>query len=223
MKGAMKMSKTNTIDALGDDVALAKLIDRSIAEFIDDTVKTVGQYAFYKCQDLENVEMPAVTTIESYAFASCINLLSVSMENAQGRLNGYAFQGCTQLVSFSLPRITSIENSAFSGCKELTNATFPSIATVGQSAFNGCTKLSKVSLPLASSIGSASFANCALLTTVIIGNTSRVATLTNSSAFVNAPNAVIYVPDALVDSYKSATNWSTYADRIKGISELPEE
>ena len=29
-----------------------------------------------------------------------------------------------------------------------------------------------------------------------------------------------YVPDDLVDSYKEATNWSTYADQIKPISEL---
>ena len=33
----------------------------------------------------------------------------------------------------------------------------------------------------------------------------------------------IYVPDSLVDSYKTATNWSTYASQIKPISELPQE
>ena len=33
----------------------------------------------------------------------------------------------------------------------------------------------------------------------------------------------IYVPDALVDSYKKATNWVTYADQIKPLSELPTE
>ena len=33
----------------------------------------------------------------------------------------------------------------------------------------------------------------------------------------------IYVPDDLVESYKSATNWSAYASQIKPISELPNE
>jgi hypothetical protein len=46
--------------------------------------------------------------------------------------------------------------------------------------------------------------------------------LNNVNAFTNASNVIIYVPDALVNSYKSASNWSTYADRIKGLSELPE-
>lgn len=30
----------------------------------------------------------------------------------------------------------------------------------------------------------------------------------------------VYVPDDMVDTYKSATNWSAYADQIKGMSEL---
>ena len=33
----------------------------------------------------------------------------------------------------------------------------------------------------------------------------------------------IYVQDNLVEQYKSATNWSTYADQIKPLSELPQE
>ena len=49
-----------------------------------------------------------------------------------------------------------------------------------------------------------------------------MASLTGTNAFQGASNAIIYVPDALVNDYKAATNWSTYADRIKGISELPE-
>lgn len=35
-----------------------------------------------------------------------------------------------------------------------------------------------------------------------------------------AKDLYFYVPDDLVDSYKSATNWSAYADQIKSISEL---
>ena len=30
---------------------------------------------------------------------------------------------------------------------------------------------------------------------------------------------VFYVPDSAVDTYKEATNWSNYADRIKPLSE----
>jgi hypothetical protein len=38
----------------------------------------------------------------------------------------------------------------------------------------------------------------------------------------NASNYTIYVPDESVEAYKSATNWSNHADRIKPLSEYVE-
>jgi hypothetical protein len=39
----------------------------------------------------------------------------------------------------------------------------------------------------------------------------------DSYAFDNTNNCPIYVPSQSIDTYKSATNWSTYADRIQAI------
>ena len=55
---------------------------------------------------------------------------------------------------------------------------------------------------------------------------TTMTTLQNTNAFINTPisNSTylgyygsIYVPSSLVDTYKSATNWATYSDRIVGI------
>lgn len=32
----------------------------------------------------------------------------------------------------------------------------------------------------------------------------------------------IYVPQSLVDQYKAATNWATYANQIRAIEDYPE-
>ena len=40
---------------------------------------------------------------------------------------------------------------------------------------------------------------------------------------IAAGNGYVYVQDDLVEKYKSATNWSTYADQIKPLSEYIEE
>ena len=49
-----------------------------------------------------------------------------------------------------------------------------------------------------------------------------VVTLASANAFGNsgitATTGDIYVPDALVDTYKTATNWSTFANRIQPLS-----
>ena len=50
--------------------------------------------------------------------------------------------------------------------------------------------------------------------------------LTSKYALYNTPIAkgtgYIYVPDALVNDYKKATNWSVFANQIKPLSEYVE-
>lgn len=67
------------------------------------------------------------------------------------------------------------------------------------------------------------------LEAVVIDSPS-VFRLTNSNAFNGTPisgnyatKGYVYVPDNLVDEYKLATNWATYANAIKPLSELPQE
>lgn len=53
---------------------------------------------------------------------------------------------------------------------------------------------------------------------------NMLCSLGNKNSFNNTPIAsgtgFIYVPDNLVEQYKAATNWSTFANQIKPISEL---
>ena len=136
-------------------------------------------------------------------------------------IGSYAFSNCSALTSVSLPAATSIGYSAFSNCSALTSVSLPAATSIGYSAFSSCTRLTSVSLPLATSIDIKAFSNCYDLTSVILGNTEQVATISSTNVFNGSSNAIIYVPDALVNDYKATTNWSTYANRIKGISELP--
>lgn len=140
--------------------------------------------------------------------------------------------------------VTAIGDNAFYKCSKLTRISFPNAVTVGIAAFQNCSFVS-VALPNAVSVGNYCFASNAKLTTAefdrcesfgnlcfyqdsklirLIIRSNNVATLVNSNAFNQTPIAsgtgFIYVSDELVDEYKSATNWSTFADQIKGISEL---
>lgn len=93
-------------------------------------------------------------------------------------------------------------------------------------AFQYCSKLAIVDLPNVSSIGACAFADCTSMQTLIIrGN--RVCTLSGSegqtAVLANTPIAsgtgYIYVPAALVDSYKAATNWSNYASQFRALED----
>ena len=106
---------------------------------------------------------------------------------------------------------------AFRNCRNLTSVSFPNATSIGQNAFSSCSSLTSASIPNATSIGTYAFDSCSNLTTIYVGtNTSTVCTLSNTNAFDSCYDlTIIYVPASLVDSYKSSTNWSSYADKIK--------
>ena len=130
--------------------------------------------------------------------------------------------------------IEKVGEYAFQSCSNLTSANLPACTSLGSGAFHSCSKLTSVDLPACTSVGVSAFQSCYNLTSVVI-RTDSICSLANTSAFnkcyhilgtVNATHnpeglkdGYIYVPDALVEDYKAATNWSTYASQIKPLSE----
>ena len=66
------------------------------------------------------------------------------------------------------------------------------------------------------------FANLPNLTTVIFRSTTPPTCTNTNSTFSINNNVTFYVPDNSVSAYQSATVFSNYASRIRGISELPQ-
>ena len=99
------------------------------------------------------------------------------------------------------------------------------VTRIGGSAFNSCSALTTADFQTATSIGNYAFQSCSALTTLIL-RSGTMATLGNTRAFFSTPissgTGYIYVPAALVDSYKAASNWSTYANQIRAIEDYPE-
>ena len=126
----------------------------------------------------------------------------------------------------------SIYTCAFQECFNLTEITFTNLSSIGPSALYKCSSLSTVTLIQATSnnaigIGASAFRSCINLVSVIIKGGS-VATIQQSNAFMGTPISQssylgyfgsIYVPSSLVDSYKAATGWSYYSNRITSYVE----
>ena len=97
---------------------------------------------------------------------------------------------------------TQVGTYAFRDDKLLTTANFPAATSINTYAFYGCSKLTSLTL-----------------------SKNQVATLSSTTVFTGTPIANgtghIYVPDHLVDQYKTATNWKTYANQILPLSQKP--
>ena len=90
---------------------------------------------------------------------------------------------------------------------------------IGVYAFYGCTGLTSITIPdSVTSIGSSAFSSCTNLTEIDFSTHNAVPTLADTTVFYNtSASLVIKVPSALVDEWKAATNWATYADKIVGV------
>ena len=150
-----------------------------------------------------------------------VDLTDADMKSSVTKLRRNAFSGCYALRSIQNSRITELELSAFQDCSSLVSVNLSELSKIGSNAFASCKKLETVEIPKATSLGQQAFSNCTRLQWIHISGTS-VATLSDTYVFINASGTMkIYVPDALVDAYKSASNWSTYASKIYPESEMP--
>lgn len=181
---------------------------------------------FAECTALESVRWDAlVEDLSSNLFGGCSNLKSVDMPNYVGctSYGGETFSNCKALVSVNLPKLGIVSGSMFSYCDALKSLTLPSVYKVGWGGCNYVTGLETVDLPVCSEIVNSGFAESKKLTAVILRKSDAAATLAHTNAFSNTPiqsgTGYIYVPSALVDSYKAASNWSTYAAQFRALED----
>jgi hypothetical protein len=196
-------------------------------EIVTSFISSVDDSLGANCTKLPN----GLTSIGAYAFARCTNLALTELPDSVTSIKTYAFQYCTNLALTKLPQnLTSIGASAFQNCSKLAIKEIPASLTVldGYNHFTNCTGLTEITfLGNVTQIGSASnpiFGGCSNLAKLAFPNVTSVPTLSYGQ-FLNGTKIAsgkgyIYVPDNLVDSFKTATNWSTYKNYIKGISEL---
>lgn len=129
------MARVNTVDVIGDEALSAKIIEKSITEFVDSALTSICDEGLQLCEKLTTVDLLSTTSIGGRAFYECLKLTALILRS--GTI-------CTATGANPLGRTP--------------------IAGYGGQGY-------------------------------------------------------IYVPRALVDTYKAATNWSTYAAQFRALED----
>ena len=203
----------NTIDILGDEAVTDSIIDRSITEFNDDVITVIGTSAFQGCAALVEARCPEVASIGSGAF-----------------------ENCTSMTSANYPKATQVASNAFDWCSNLREVCI-GIREIGRyaSMFRGCS-LNKLVLPAVTTVGYYAFRDAHIkiidywvveridnitstlsaIDHIVLRKTDGVCVRDNSS---DNTSTLIYVPSALIEDYKTATNWSANADQLRVLED----
>ncbi len=142
--------------------------------FIPETVTSIGESAFRRCESLQSIVIPnSVTSIGEEAFSGCKSLQSIVIPNSVTSIGDSVFSECKSLKSIVIPNsVTSIGDSVFSDCKSLKSIVIPnSVTSIGDSAFSDCKSLKSIVIPNSvTSIGNHAFNCCESLQSIVIPN-----------------------------------------------------
>ena len=237
------------VDSIGD-YGLYKQAGITGVNFPNCTV--VGERAFYGCSGLLALHLPECTNLKTYNLWGCTSLKEIILEkcttigvtqfdtNAQLPVESvilpllktmnWGTGNFRYLAQLDVPKLESMANNNIKASSTsykntaLRAVELPSIKTMGTGNFQNFQGLQGVKFgPNLTSIGNSSFAYTTELRTVIFDeDTAAVPTLGGTSAFGTSSIRRYYVPDALLTDWKSASVWATYADYIKGLSEIPD-
>jgi uncharacterized repeat protein (TIGR02543 family) len=154
---------------------------------IPNSVTSIGDNAFYRC-NVNSVIIPnSVTSIGNYAFCDCSGLTGATIPNSVTSIGDRAFSGCYNLTgALTIPNsVTSIGDKAFYDCSKLTGAlTIPnSVTSIGQNAFHNCSN-----------------------TYIICWGTTPPTTITAGTI----STLTVYVLASALSLYKNATWWKSF-------------
>jgi hypothetical protein len=185
----------------GEENRLEEILNGTITT-IDSNVTKIISYGCYGIRTLTSVNLPKCSSIGSYAF-----------------------RGCDYLATINAPKVTSLGSYGFFGTK-ITEVIFPLTESVPSNCFYSCSALEKADFGVAKSIAASSFYGCSKLSALILRKTDAICTLSNANAIQSAGvgkgTGYVYVPSALIETYKTATNWSTFANQFRAIEDYPD-
>lgn len=144
---------------------------------VEYAVSAISSYAFYYCESLLEVTVPAsIEYIGELPFSSCtvLQTVTVDADNAmycsedgilynKDKTTIHAYPAASPITNFTLPEsVTTIHNYAFCTAGLITSITFPEkLESIGDYAFYYCSSLGNVTIPESvTSIGTAAFSAC---------------------------------------------------------------
>lgn len=153
--------------------------------YIPESVETIGQYAFFRCNKLLDATIPGVKSLGENAFAGCEYLTYIYIPASLESIGNGAFSDCKRIAEIHVAEenakyyvtdnclIETETKTLVLGCKNSIIPTDGSVTSIGYGAFDGCSELKSIAIPKSiTNIGELAFNNCSGLEAVYYAGTT---------------------------------------------------
>ena len=215
----------STIESLGASCMSRTALERVVLP----NLKSWDYGVFEDCKKLKSVTFPvAIANIPARAFWNCENLSTIDLSHCS-IIGGGAFYNCTSLTNLKLLNVKqtdwttgydsessqSCKVGSFMNCNNLTSVDLGSIQKLGDRAFYGCTSLKKITLPSTiTNLGWECFDGTTIVTSMATVPPAINKSEDETSSIPMGEFVLVNVPEASLDSYKSANYWKDMAKRV---------
>lgn len=206
---------------------------------LPDELESIGSHAFYECSSLKgSLAIPnQVTVIRDQAFYSCGFTGTLTLSNGLVEIQSYAFFNTKFKGELNIPstvttigdyaffwtlfngtlvlpsELISLGSSVFGGCWRLSGVVeIPSnIVAIPSNLFSGCTGLEGVVLHKdVEAVEEKAFNDCYGIYSIVCNAKNPPVINSNSFNGVAKDNFTVEVPEASVNLYRTAANWSEF-------------
>lgn len=212
------------VNQIQNDVIFNSVLSDSVENVYNDKILKLNQYAFYYNQSITGtVELPNAITLGNYSLSSMRNKKFIG--NKVNTIGMNCFYG-SAIEEICCKKVTSLGAQCLAGCNKLKKCYMPLVI------FSGTGHISSTSLEylcvqardyFSASINIKNDLNAKM----IVLNCLKLVTCSSIANFpsyaLTEGECYFYVPSSLLETYKTATNWSTYADRIRAIESYKTE
>ena len=195
----------------GEDL-VTQILMRTITSYSNHEITTLGSNAFNGCGNLSKLDIPNVVTMAGYGVAGT-GLETISFLKLK-QVGANEFQQNQKLISAYLPALVTTSTNTFANSR-LLETVHIAVSRVQGFTFNNCHSLKNIVLlatTLSPLVNVNAFTNCYHFS----------GTVNSSYNPQGLKDGYIYVPKALVEEYKVATNWSTLASQFRAIEDYPD-
>ena len=204
----------------------------TVEEIHAPKLQVAAANCFKDCNKLKFADFPVMTEVKNNAFSNCYKVEYINLPSCT-TVWGSAFENCNALTSVNLSACETLGNKAFYQCTKIESISFPMLKELSSAEeFYSCTALKKLDFGVLNAISCYSwnspFYQCSAFETLILRSSSVVSASSDMAAVFNqtkiksGSTGYIYVPSALIEDYKVATNWATLASRFRAIEDYPE-